>query len=173
MKENCNRLGFWYPDSKEGYYAPTPVQVPSNAIFFFEALCILLALDHVRSRALRGSRVLLYTDNANTVDIFHSFHCLPPYNHLLKTAVNILIANDYSLCVLHIPGEQNVIADALSQVHFSVALHHDFALRFFAFHPPNVVGSAKWSKAISNLDSQLMWPGIKNGLSENEQLCLD
>ena len=136
-------LGFWYPDSKEGYYAPTPVQVPSNAIFFFEALCVLSALDHVRSRAPQGSRVLLYTDNANTVDIFCSFHCLPPYNQLLKTAVDILIANDYSLRVLHIPREQNVIADALSRVHFSVALRHEPALKFFAFHPPNVVGSAK------------------------------
>ena len=44
-------LGFWYPFSKEGYYAPTPIDAPTNAIFYFETLAILSALTHVRSRA--------------------------------------------------------------------------------------------------------------------------
>ena len=26
-------MGFWYPVSKDGYYAPTPVNVPSDVIF--------------------------------------------------------------------------------------------------------------------------------------------
>jgi hypothetical protein len=44
-------MGFWYPISKDGYYAPTPVNVPSNVIFYFKTLCVLSALDHVQSKA--------------------------------------------------------------------------------------------------------------------------
>ena len=65
-------MGFWYPVSKEGYYAPTPVNVPTDVIFYFEALCVLSALNHVKMFAPPGSKVLIYTDNANCVDIFRS-----------------------------------------------------------------------------------------------------
>ena len=40
-------MGFWYPVSKDGYYAPTPVNVPTSIIFYFEALCVLSALVNV------------------------------------------------------------------------------------------------------------------------------
>jgi hypothetical protein len=136
-------MGYWYPVSKDGYYAPTPVDAPSNAIFYFETLCVVSALHHVQSKAPRGSKILIYTDNANSVDVFRSLRCLPPYNRLLKTAVDILIKNDFSLRVLHVPGEQNIIADALSRVRFLVALQHEPCLNFFNFNPPEMVGSAK------------------------------
>jgi hypothetical protein len=134
-------MGYWYPATKDGYYAPTPVNVPANIIFYFEALCVLSALIHVQSRARRGSTVMIYTDNANTVDIFRTLRCLPHYNHLLKSAVDIVIHNDFSLRVLHVPGDQNVVADALSRVQFSVALQIEPHLRLFDFHPPDLVGS--------------------------------
>ena len=134
-------LGFWYPDSLDGYYAPTPVNVPSNAIFYFESLCVLSALHHVQSKVQKGSKVLIYTDNANTVDMFRSLRCLPAYNSLLKTAVDILIKQDLSLRVLHVPGEDNVIADALSRVQFSVALQREPLLKFYTVNPPGTVGS--------------------------------
>ena len=38
---------FWYPASKDGYYAPTLVNIPSDVIFYFEALCVLSALVDV------------------------------------------------------------------------------------------------------------------------------
>lgn len=136
-------LGFWYPVSKDAYHAPTPVDVPSNVIFYFESLCVLSALTHVQTKAHQGSHILIYMDNANTVDIFRSLRCLPPYNLLLHAAVDILIQHDYSLRVLHVPGDQNVVADALSRVQFSVALRAEPDLKFFTFHPPEMVGSAK------------------------------
>ena len=86
-------MGFWYLVSKEGYYAPTPVNVPTNVIFYFEALCVLSALVDVQRKAPHGSKVLIYTDNANCVDIFRSLRCLPAYNNLLKAA----------WCTLHSP----------------------------------------------------------------------
>ena len=132
-------MGFWYPVSKDGYYAPTPVDVPSSFIFYFETLCVLSAPEHVQTKAVHGSKILIYTDNRNSGDIFQT-HCLPPYNHLLKAAVDIIICNDYSLRVLHVPGEQNVVANALSRVHFSVALQIEPALS--RFHPSGLVGSS-------------------------------
>ena len=136
-----NGLGFWYPESKEGYYAPTPVRVPTNAIFYFESLAVLSALVNVQTRAPKGSKILIYTDNQNTVDMFRTLRCLPPYNHLLKTAVDILINNDFSLRVLHVPGEENVVADALSRVQFSIAFNIVPDLQFKAFNPPCAAGS--------------------------------
>jgi hypothetical protein len=49
-------------------------------------------------------------------------HAIPPYNHLLKAAVDIILHNDYSLRVLHVPGEQNLVADALLHIHSSITL---------------------------------------------------
>jgi hypothetical protein len=136
-------MGFWYPLSKDGYYAPTPINVPSDVIFYFECLCVLSALVDVQHKAPRGSKILIYTDNTNTVDIFRTLRCLPPYNHLLKSAIDIVTAQDLSLRVLHVPGKQNVVADALSRVQFSVALGKVPDLKLFTFNPPGLVGSAK------------------------------
>jgi hypothetical protein len=136
-------MGFWYPDSKEGYYAPTPVNAPTNAIFYYETLCVLSALINVQSRAPRGAKIIIYTDNSNSVDIFRSLRCLPAYNQLLKTSVDILIRNDYSLRVLHVPGEENIVADALSRVRFSVAFDNEPSLKLFTFNPPGQEGSTK------------------------------
>jgi hypothetical protein len=135
-------LGFWYPISNEAYYASTPVSVPTNAIFYFESLSVLSALVNVQTRASRGSKILIYTDNLITVDMFRSLRCLPPYNRLLKRAVDILLKNDYSLRVLHVPGEENTVADALSRVQFSVAMQFAPNLRFSTFYPPFLAGSA-------------------------------
>ena len=134
-------MGFWYPVSKDGYYAPTPVNVPTDVIFYFEALCVLSAIVNVQSRASRGAKILIYTDNLNTVDIFRSLRCLPQYNHLLKQAVDVLLRHDYSLRVLHVTGDQNTVADALSRVQFSVALGLNPDLKLYTFHPPGLVGS--------------------------------
>ncbi|KAF8816684.1 hypothetical protein BYT27DRAFT_7076727 [Phlegmacium glaucopus] len=136
-------LGFWYPDNKSGFYAPTPVNVPTDFIFYFEALCVLSALDNIQTHAHKGSQIIIYTDNSNMVDIFRSYRALPAYNHLLKQAINIIILNDYNLCVLHISGSNNIIANALSHVKFSVTLQHEPLLRLFTFNPPSLVGFPK------------------------------
>ncbi|KAF8805584.1 hypothetical protein BYT27DRAFT_7224773 [Phlegmacium glaucopus] len=125
-------MGFWYPDNKTGFYAPTPINVPSDFIFYFEALCVLSALDHVQSCAPNRSQIVIYTDNLNTVYI-----------------------NDFSLWVLHVPGSENIIADALSQVKFSVALLHKPLLNLYTFNPRS--------------DSAHARPGLETVLSENEQ----
>jgi hypothetical protein len=57
---------------------------------------------------------VIYTDNQNTVDIFSSLHAKPKYNILLQQAVNLMTSGNHGLCVLHVPGDQNQIANALS-----------------------------------------------------------
>ena len=63
---------------------------------------------------------------------------LASLNPLLKAAVNILIHNNYSIHVLllHVPGEENIVADALSCVRFSVALNSEPNLKLDIFTPP-------------------------------------
>ena len=134
-------LGFWYLISKDGNYTPTLVNIPCNAIFYYEALCVLSAIINIQSKAPRNSMILIYTDNLNAVDMFRSLCCLPDYNLLLKSTVDVLIAHDYLLQVLHVPGESNLVTDALSRVQFSIALSYEPRLKLFNFNPPDLVGS--------------------------------
>ena len=59
--------------------------------------------------------LLFFSDNSNTVNIFHSLCSLPPYNDLLKFTMSLLIKHNISLRVVYIPGVDNVVADSLSQ----------------------------------------------------------
>ena len=114
-------MGFWYPDLNIRFYSPTPSCEQPNLVFYFKALCVLSALfdAHWRTATGRNSRFLIYTDNSNTVDIFNTFRTLPPYNHLLRAAVDILNWGEHDLRVLHVPGTENAVADALSRAEFS------------------------------------------------------
>jgi hypothetical protein len=137
-------LGFWYPDSSLGFYAPTPPESEISVIFYFEALCVFCALKNVEKRASRGAKVVIYTDNLNTVQMFNSLACLPAYNQLLRHSVDILLATDIDLRVLHVPGEHNSVADALSRCRFSDALNIVSDLKISPFEPPRwTLGATK------------------------------
>lgn len=130
-------MGFWYPDLNIGLYSPTPHHENPGLIFYFEALCVHSALfdAHRRTPPGRSARFVIYTDNSNTVDIFCTLRALPPYNHILKTAIDILYLGDYDLRVLHVPGVDNAVADALSRSDFSRALYLAPELKIFTFEP--------------------------------------
>lgn len=115
-------MGFWYPDRNLAFYSPTPVDDSPDLIFYFEALCVLCALLNACNRSPGSGRFIIYTDNLNTVDIFSSLSALPAYNILLREAVDLLMAGRHDLRVLHVPGEDNAIADALSRAEFTRAL---------------------------------------------------
>lgn len=129
-------MGFWYPGHRVGFYAPTPFNPPSHLIYYFEALCVVSALSHAAQHGARSSKVVIYTDNFNTVDIFSSLRCDPQLNHLLLHAVDIFMTNDLDLRVLHVQGEKNIIADAISRMNIATVLDiiPDFHLGFF--QPP-------------------------------------
>ena len=115
-------MGFWYPDNGDAFYSHVPSGVPTDFIFYYEALCVLCVLEHALSLLSSPSRIAIYTDNSNTVDIFNSLRCLPAYNDILKWSACILLATDHQLRVFHVPGQNNSIADALSRQSFAKAL---------------------------------------------------
>ena len=115
-------MGFWYPETHKGFYSPTPNDGCERFIFYFEALCVLSALYNANASAPYASRILIYTDNQNTVDIFNSLRCTPEYNPILKASIDITLAHEHDLRILHVPGVENGVADALSRCDFSRAL---------------------------------------------------
>ena len=129
-------MGFWYPSTSLAFQAPTPENSPVSVIFYFEALCVFCTLRDIATRVEPGARVVIFTDNLNTVQMFNSLACLPDYNQLLCHSVDILLAHRLDLRVLHVPGERNVVADALSRCQFSTALNAVNNLRISPFQPP-------------------------------------
>jgi len=71
--------------------------------------------------------------------------CVPTYNHLLIAAVDIVLAGDHNLRVLHVPGLENQVADALSRSNFEFTLKLVPGLKIVPFKPwawsPNSEGS--------------------------------
>lgn len=57
----------------------------------------------------------IVTDNSNMVAMFNLMCALPFYNPLLIQAVDVLISAQIELCVYHIPGSQNTVANHLLQ----------------------------------------------------------
>ena len=130
-------MGFWYPNLNLGFYSQTPHHEHPDLIFYFEALCVHSALfdAHQCTVSGRNSRFVLYTDNSNTINIFSSLRALPPYNHLLKTAINIFNAGDNDMRVLHVPGVDNTVADALSRADFQHAITLAPGMKISSFDP--------------------------------------
>ena len=114
-------MGFWYPELAIGFFSQTPPHYKPDLIFYFEALCVLNALWNLHKRTRVDSRFLIYTDNSNTVSIYNSLRALPDYNHLLKASIDILTQGDHDLRVLHVPGENNEVVDAISRSEFDRA----------------------------------------------------
>jgi hypothetical protein len=139
-------MGFWLPDKRVGFYCPVPDGLTDKQIFYFEALCVISAIHHLveTRQPPQSSRLLIYTDNDNTVAIFNTLRCLPKYNNILISAADILIKESLDLRVLHIAGELNYVADAISRRHFEKAQQYVPGLTISAFTPPHLtLGAAQ------------------------------
>ena len=76
----------------------------------------------------------------------HFWHlsALPSYNSILISTVDILLKTNTDLHVIHIPGSQNVAADALSQYHNELATKLVDGLTICTFQPSwDVLGVIK------------------------------
>ena len=136
-------IGIWFLLEKMGYQCPLPPGTPTDAIFFFKALAICCTV-HLTSSFPHATRLHIVTDNTNTFDIFGSLSALPSYNSILISTVDVLLRTNIDLCVIHIPGTQNVIADALSQYHNELATKLVDGLTICTFQPPrNALGVIK------------------------------
>ena len=131
-------MGFFFVHSSAGFQCETPGDPPKDTIFYYEALAVASVVDAATRLPIVPTRLLIYSDNTNMVDIFHSLRSLPPYNDLLKHTVSLLINFNISLRVVHVPGEDNGIADALSRFDNTRATAACPDLSISAFQPPRV-----------------------------------
>ena len=134
-------LGFWFPGFCAGFWSPIPEDPPKNTIFYFEALSVLSAIIHSTSFTNPVHKLTIYTDNLNTVHMFNSFSALPAYNEILKAAVDHILAdleNPIQLRVIHVPGELNSVADALSRGQLHTVVDNIPNIVINHFSPPHI-----------------------------------
>ena len=133
-------LGFWFPGLSAGFWSPIPEDVPKDTIFYLEALSVLSALLH-STTLFTVNRLVIYTDNLNTVQIFNSLSAYPAYNEILKCAVDHILsnyANPMQLRVLHVPGDLNTVADALSRGKLHTVVDNVPDISIDLFSPPRI-----------------------------------
>lgn len=131
-------MGFYVPHLHLGFCASTVDSGDEEFIFFHEALCVLSALAWVDQTYREPQRLILYTDNSNSVDIFNTLSASPRLNPILISACNISLSSFHDFKVLFIPGYQNTIADALSRFEIDKAHYIDRQLQIHLFQPPRV-----------------------------------
>ena len=110
-------MAYYVPAQRRGFAStcPTAPSVVNSNIFWFEALTVLAALEWAAKQRPTPRRLAILTDNANTVQIFNSLRGKPGFDELLLCACSTLMESGIDLRVWHVPGEENVVADALSR----------------------------------------------------------
>jgi hypothetical protein len=134
-------LAYYFPALGLAYHAQLPPNSPSDTIFWYEALAVCSAINHAanvwaRDFSPKLDRLLVSTDNMNTVHMFDSLHAKPSYNPLLLSSINARIKSSLDVRVRHVPGGDNVIADAISREKFSAATSLIPDLTILPFTPP-------------------------------------
>ena len=93
---------------------------------------------------LKFTRLVVYTNNQNTADIWHSLKASVPYNSTLILSIDWLINNSIDAHVLHVPGIENQVADALSCFNNALALRLVPGLKLGLFETPlKLLGALK------------------------------
>jgi len=109
--------------------------MPATSIIFYEVLAVLSALYDAHQLLFSHSKIVIYTDNFTTVAMFNSLRALPEYNCIIQTAIDILLKGRHDLRVLHVSGEENEVADALSCSHFMRVMSLQPRLWILSFEP--------------------------------------
>jgi hypothetical protein len=72
-----------------------------------EMLAVLSVLRHAMvDQNRQREKILMYTDNTNTVDAFNSLHADPSHNTILIQAVDLQVETLCQVRVLYIEGSQ-------------------------------------------------------------------
>jgi hypothetical protein len=133
----CPRgMAFWYPELRLGFQCRIPAEYEAP-IFYWEAVAVACAMLCSFSNNL--PRLVVFSDNQNTVDIWHSLKAVSPYNETLILAIDWLIQHETDARVLHIPGVDNVVADALSRFNNSLALRLVPGIKLGLFETPHAM----------------------------------
>ena len=81
-------MAFWYPELRLGYQCRVPHRFIAP-IFYWEAVTVASCITAGPSN--HQSHLVVYTDNQNTVDIWHSLKATTPYNATLLLTIDTLI----------------------------------------------------------------------------------
>ena len=73
------------------------------------------------------------------VDMFNTLCAQPLYNPLLITTIEILLHSKTHLRVFHVPGDENIVADALSHSRYDSIFHLVPTLQVYNFIPPRLM----------------------------------
>ena len=128
-------------------------EVHYGDIFFNEALAVMSALEWAANLPNRPQRILIQSDSMNTVDIFNTLAPEPNLTPLMMRAVEVMMEKGVDVHVIHIPGVENVVADALSRSLFNTARGIRPNLKILMFKPPRDELGAR--KETSRLQSKL------------------
>ena len=110
-------LGIFFPDLELGFQCPSSELPTDSHINYLELLAVVSALHICSLKDNVPKRLAVFSDSSFAVDVFSSLRARPPFNHLLMFAVDILISHSIDLRVVHVAGENNGVADALSRFH--------------------------------------------------------
>jgi len=136
-------MGIWFPEDGFACRSVLPMAPPTDTIFYFEALAVCSAIHTVADMDPVPPRLLIYTDNTNTVAMFNTLRAQPAYNAILVSAVNILLQYSVDLRVEHIAGKLNSVADALSRFQDERVLALAPGIDILTFEPPqDALGAA-------------------------------
>ena len=134
-------MAIWYPEFRLGYQCRVP-QGYVAPIFYWEAVAVACAM--ICPVTPKFTRLVVYTDNQNTADIWHSLKASAPYNSTLILSIDWLIINNIDARVLHVPGIENQVADALSRFNNALALRLVPGLKLGLFETPlELLGALK------------------------------
>ena len=134
-------MAYWYPEFNLGFQCPVSSDPNMTNSFYFDALAVTSAIldnSHV------ASKMVIYSDNQKTVDVWHSLSASAPYNHLLMLGIDELVRFKIDARVVHIPSADNVVANALSHFNNDLALRLAPGLEISSFLPPHsTLGASK------------------------------
>ncbi|KAL6306383.1 hypothetical protein BKA93DRAFT_729453 [Sparassis latifolia] len=138
-------LGIYLPWRNVGLWADLPCTAPKDAIFWYEALAACSAVHYIAYNIhYPVNRLAVFSDNTNTVSLFNTLRALPAYNSIAQSAVDALLSENLQLHVGHIPGKENVIADALSRKWLDEVCARMPGIKLLKFSPPrDVLGAVK------------------------------
>lgn len=88
--------------------------------------------------------MIVHSDSHNLVDIWQSLKASEDYNNLLRMAIDSMLENNLDVRVLHVPGSENLVADALSRGNNAYVQCLVPNLRIYPFQPPlELLGAVK------------------------------
>ena len=128
---------FWTPDLDVAFTSSIhETNLHYGNIFFNEALAVLSAIEWAAYLQEWPQQILIQTDSMNTVDMFNTMAPETDLIPLMFRAIEIMMNSGVDVRVVHIPGVDNIVADALSCSLFDMAHKIRSGLKISTFKPP-------------------------------------